>query len=69
MIFAEQHPNAKPGDRIEVEGDELIRTERAEFCWDCGRGCQWISTSFYAYFCSEQCLKNKWKEYWEAMRK
>ena len=67
--FDELYPDAELKTIITFDGDELMKIDRLESCWDCGRLTRWVSTSFYAHLCSKSCVRNKWKEYWEATRK
>lgn len=71
MLFENRYPDSPVGTIIEFEGDQLVRTAKLQLCWDnCGRSTYWTSSSFAcAPLCSEECCRNKWNEYFEAMRK
>ncbi len=55
------------GQRIRFEGDEYLRhTGGPGLCWHCGHPTPWLSISFEAHICSEECGRAKWDEYLEA---
>lgn len=67
--FDEVYPDAEIKTVIQIDGDEILKIGRLDACWDCGRMTRWVSTSFHAPLCSKPCVRNKWKEYWEAVSK
>ena len=67
--FDERYPDVDLKTIVLSNGDEIMKVGREELCWDCSRRTRWVSTSFHAYLCSDECVRNKWNEYWEATRK
>jgi len=69
MKFEELYPNAKYTDEIQFEGSFLIKGDDRQKCWNCGEFTIWIDVLFEAYLCSEECERQKWREYFDAERK
>ena len=71
MIFEELYPNWSPTDGdIEIDGDSLSRTlDTWEQCKvsECERLTRWVSLSFGSHYCSPECLKEEWEQYFRAI--
>lgn len=50
-------------DTYPFEGDELISAGADEPCLVCGDPTHWVSLSFEAPFCSDECLRGMWQGY------
>jgi hypothetical protein len=58
------------GDKdIFVKGDEVFRADKAKPCDVCGKLTHYVSISFQAFYCSEECLDKEWALYYEAERR
>jgi hypothetical protein len=70
MNFDKLYPNIIPslGPESEVlfEGAPIFKYGDPKPCWNCGNFTNWIDISFEAYLCSEECERQKWKEFEEA---
>ena len=53
-------------DDIEYSSDDYIYAPEAKPCWNCGDLTHWVSLSFEAHLCSEECADAKWEEYTDA---
>ena len=60
--FSEDHP-LRAGDQIHFEGSFLIRGKKTGSCWNCGLPTLWIDGNFMTRLCSEECERDRWKEY------
>jgi len=73
MKFDSLYPNQSTEIRqqgVVFEGSELIKSwGKPKPCWNCGELTLWVDTSFGAHLCSEECERQKWKEYWEDTRR
>ena len=64
--FDEISPNAIRGTRLFLEnGDEVAKVSdgKTHPCWNCEEKTDWADFYFEAYFCSEECLREKTAEY------
>jgi hypothetical protein len=70
MNFDDLYPNIIPSlgpeSEISFEGSHLFKYGESKPCWNCGNLTNWIDILFEAQICSEECERQKWKEYWEA---
>ena len=74
MTFEELYPNQKPTDLdIEIEGDCVfvysLAHEAIKPCVisECGRPTRWISLSLGSHYCSAECLREEWEQYFRAL--
>ena len=52
---------------IYFEGDELIKSNKLKPCSICNELCAWVSVTFKAYYCSEECNRCEWDDFWEGI--
>jgi hypothetical protein len=69
MKFDEKFPEAKYLDQFPFEGSEVVKGNVAKECWNCGELTLWTDISFIAHLCGEECSRQKWNEYCEALQK
>lgn len=66
--FEEVYDGSLDGEEKEVLEDEILKTENSKPCFVCKhRVTSWVSTSFMAHVCSEQCLGTLWDRYMFAV--
>ncbi len=61
--------NALPTTDINFDGDTMIHGKTARPCFNCHTLTNWVSISFEAHICSEECNTKVWKDYQEACQK
>lgn len=49
-------------------GLEFVISDEAKPCWHCETPTRLIEICFEAYLCSEECVRAKDAEYWQALR-
>lgn len=69
MDFKEKFPGAQPGKAFCTDGRELWVYQTKRPCWNCGRPTRFFDLDFAAFFCSEECLGRKNREFEEALRR
>lgn len=69
MKFIEKHENIKSLSSFGYRSDEVIKDKGIHRCCKCGCETSFMSMSFNAFFCSEECLDIMWEEYVNTLRK
>jgi hypothetical protein len=56
--------------QFDFEGDTIMYVDDAHgSCAVCGDSCKFVSLSFQTWFCSEECNRKMWQEYFEALKR
>lgn len=50
-------------------GEDVFCSDRAEECFHCHKLTRWVSLSFEASVCSEECENSEWIAYYATLKK